>query len=178
MVDSDRGVAMVRTGVASGGRGPRVAVAALVVVCLLLAAVCGVAWWRYRQGAAEESARRAAMDAARTTALNLATIDHTTARRDVDRVLGGATGQFRDDFASSADSFVAVVEDTGVTTVGKDASAAVESWDDDHGTVLVQVVSTVTNRVEPQEKSRVWRLRMTMEDVDGGYRTAALEYLA
>jgi len=58
------------------------------------------------------------------------------------------------------------------------ADTAIESWNGDSGVVLVQVRSTVTNRVDPQEKSRVWRLRLTMDEVDGVYRTAALEYVA
>lgn len=148
------------------------------VICLILAITCGVLLWQYRQSLAEESDQRKAVAAAEDTAMDLATIDHTTAQRDVERVLGGATGEFHDDFASSAESFLSVVEDTQVTTVGEDADSALESWEDDGGTVLVQVRSTVTNRVEPQEQSRVWRLRLTMTKVDGLYRTAQLEYLA
>lgn len=167
----------VGDGAAGRGRG-RVVRTVLAVVCVALAVVCGVLGWQYRAAAAQESAQRDALQAARDTAMNLATIDHTSAEGDVQRVLDGATGQFRDDFAASAPSFTAVVEETEVTTVGLGADAGIESWDGDRGTVLVQVASTVTNRAEPQEKSRVWRLRMTMEKVDDRYRTATLEYVA
>ncbi|MFF0815755.1 mammalian cell entry protein [Rhodococcus sp. NPDC003318] len=160
-----------------GAARRRLVVRALLALCLVLAVVCGALTWQYRQAEARESAQQGALDAARGTALNLATIDHTTAQRDVQRVLDGATGQFRDDFAASAESFVAVVEDTEVSTVGRSADAGIESWAGDRGTVLVQVASTVTNRSEPQERSRMWRLRMSMEKVDGAYRTATLEYL-
>ncbi|MGW0042805.1 hypothetical protein [Rhodococcus sp. NPDC003348] len=153
-------------------------VAVLAAVCLVLAGGCAVLLWQYRAGAAEETSRQQALEAARQTAMNLATIDHEHARQDVDRVLAGATGDFRDQFADSADSLVSVVEDTRVTTVGERADAAVESWDGDHGTVLVQVSSTVTNLSAAQPQSRVWRLRMTMDRVGDGYRTATLEYVA
>ncbi|CRK52708.1 VirB8 protein [Rhodococcus sp. RD6.2] len=159
-------------------RRGRVVVAAFGVVCLLLVGVCGVLLWQYRQASALESQQRDALAAARDTAMNLATVDHATAESDVRRVLAGATGEFHDDFASSAESFVSVVKDTEVTTVGQEADAAIESWNGDSGVVLVQVRSTVTNRVQPEEKSRVWRLRLTMDEVDGVYRTAALEYVA
>ncbi|EME21171.1 hypothetical protein [Rhodococcus triatomae] len=171
---SPRSVGAPRVGMSRTGR---VVVAALAVVCLVLAGVSGVLLWQLRQAVVQESEQRDALAAARETATNLATVDHTTAESDVQRVLDGATGEFHDEFASSADSFVSVVKDTEVTTVAEDADAAIETWDGDRGVVLVQVRSTVTNRVEPQEKTRVWRLRLTMEQSDGSYRTSALEYV-
>ncbi|MGW6695434.1 hypothetical protein ACWF62_16840 [Rhodococcus sp. NPDC054953] len=159
-------------------RGGVTALTMLTVLCLALAIACGALVWQHRGVAADETARRQAMAAAERTAMNLATVDHTHARSDVDRVLAGATGDFRDQFAESADSFVSVVEDTEVTTVADRADAAVESWQGDHGTVLVQVASTVTNRTAPEPQSRVWRLRMTMDRVGEGYKTAHLEYVA
>jgi Mce-associated membrane protein len=163
-----------RVGVSRTGR----VVVALAVLCLVLVVVCGVLLWQLRQATGEEAEQRDAVAAATETAMNLATVDHASAESDVQRVLDGATGQFRDEFASSAESFVSVVKDTEVTTVAQDADAAIETWDGGSGVVLVQVRSTVTNRVEPQEKARVWRLRMTVEESGGEYRTSAVEYVS
>lgn len=161
-----------------GQAGRRVAVAGLAAVCLVSALACGALLWQHRAAESTETSRLQALNAARETAMNLATIDHEHARRDVDRVLSGATGDFRDQFTESAKSLVSVVQDTEVTTVGENADAAVESWDGDRGTVLVQVASTVTTVSAAQPQPRVWRLRMTMDRVGDGYKTAAVEYLA
>lgn len=162
----------------TGDRRRRLLTAVLTVGCLVLAALCGVSGWRLWQFDVDQSARQDAQRVARQNAMNLATIDHRHAEQDVQRVLAGATGEFRDDFQANAASFVSVVQGAEVTTVGQQADAAVESWDGAGGSVLVQVASTVTNRTQPEPQARVWRLRMTMEQVDGVFRTARLEYLA
>lgn len=160
------------------GRGRiRPVAAALAVTCSVLIVVCVVAGWRLWLFGVDQTVRQDAQQAARTTAMDLATIDHQHARQDVQRVLDGATGEFRDDFQANADAFVSVVQGTEVTTVGRQADSAVESRDGERVAVLVQVASTVTNRTQPAPQQRVWRLRMTMEKVDGVYRTARLEYL-
>ncbi|GAA4486152.1 hypothetical protein GCM10023094_42040 [Rhodococcus olei] len=182
VVEGDRapgaGAQGTRAGRVGARRLGRVVVVVLAVGCLVLAAVCGVLIWQQWRFDADQAAQQDALAAARTVAMNLATVDHEHAEQDVERVLAGSTGEFRDDYGSNAASFVRVVQEAQVKTVGQRADAGIESWDGDHGTVLVEVASTVTNRTAAQPQARVWRLRMTMEDVDGGYKAAALEYLA
>jgi Mce-associated membrane protein len=50
---------------------------------------------------------QAALAAARTEALNIMTLDYRTAKRDLQRVIDGSTGQMHDQYAASASSLIA-----------------------------------------------------------------------
>ncbi|MGH3389670.1 MAG: hypothetical protein ACRDOO_12425, partial [Actinomadura sp.] len=89
-------------GESSAGGRMTVAAGALgvVVIALVVAvAVLGVSVWR-TQGALDE--RSAAEQAARQTAVNLASIDYRTVKQGIDRVLGGMTGEVKTQWATQS----------------------------------------------------------------------------
>ncbi|TQF68738.1 hypothetical protein FK531_13120 [Rhodococcus spelaei] len=165
---------------ADGGRGRSgiLLPAALGAVVLLLAAVCGALLWQHHSVTAAQSERESFLRAARDGATNMTTISHQHPEQDVQRVLDGATGQFHDDFEQSADSYISVVKQAQVSAVAERVDAGIESEGDGTATVLVQVTSKVTNRTGPEAQPRISRLRVTVDEVDGGYKVSKMEFVA
>ncbi|MFC9787182.1 hypothetical protein [Rhodococcus sp. NPDC127528] len=161
-----------------GRRSSLVLPAALGAAAVLLAGVCGVLLWHHHLVDAAQSVRESFLQAARDGATNMTTISHEHPEQDVRRVLDGATGQFRDDFEQSAESYVSVVKQAQVSAVAERVDAGIESQDGDTATVLVQVTSKVTNRSGPEPQPRVSRLRVTVDRADGGYKVSKMEFVA
>lgn len=161
----------VPTGPSSSRRGRVWAVVAGVLVLALV----GVAAWLLveRNSAADRDARRDAyVDKARDTVLNLTTIKPDTAKEDVDRILAGASGEFKSEFDGREDPFVSVVKEAGVTTVGKILEAGFESEDGNAAKVLVAARADVSTPDGTQNGPRDFRMRVTVTD-DGGTLTAS-----
>ncbi|WP_027500611.1 hypothetical protein [Rhodococcus sp. UNC363MFTsu5.1] len=165
---------------AAAGSRPRRALAAgtalLAVVAVLLATACGVMLWQHRSATELQSQRETFLRVAREGALNLTTIDHNDAEAAVQRVLDGATGEFYDDFERRSQGFITVVRDAKVTTVGESAVAGIETEAADSATVLVQVVSRVSNGTGAQDQQRVQRLRVTVDGEQS--KISRVEYLS
>lgn len=107
----------------------------------------------------------------------LLSIDHSQARADVQRVLERSTGEFRDDFAKTADDFVATAEAQKVVTVANVKAAALESADGDGGVVLVAVDSEVTNAAGAKEDPRPFRMSVTVTRDGVQFKMSSLEFV-
>lgn len=155
-------------------RRPRfAAIASGVLVVALIAA--GVLLLIDRSSANERDARRNAfVQTARQTMLNLTTIKPDTAKEDVDRILAGASGEFKSEFDGRQDPFVSVVKEASVTTEGSIIESGLESESDDgkSATVLVAARANVTMPDQSQGGPRDFRMRVTVTD-DGGTLTAS-----
>ncbi|MGW0173197.1 hypothetical protein ACWDUM_05085 [Rhodococcus sp. NPDC003322] len=144
--------------------------AGLLVVALVASAV----WLLIERNAANDrdAQRNAFVQTARQTVLNLTTIKPDTAKEDVERILAGASGEFRSEFDGREDPFVSVVQEAGVTTVGKILEAGFESQDGNTGKVLVAARADVSTPDGTQNGPRDFRMRVTVTD-DGGTMTAS-----
>ncbi|MCB0924874.1 MAG: hypothetical protein KDB50_10100 [Mycobacterium sp.] len=107
----------------------------------------------------------------------LLSIDHSRARADVQRVLERSTGEFREDFAKTADDFVATAEAQKVVTVANVKAAALESADGDGGVVLVAVDSEVTNAAGAKEDPRPFRMSVTVARDGARFKMSSLEFV-
>ncbi|MQA84390.1 MAG: hypothetical protein GEV03_07155 [Streptosporangiales bacterium] len=110
-----------------------------------------------------EAERQAALHAARQEAINLLTLDYRTVDQDVNRVLNGATGRFRDEFASRTADLEKFMSQAKSTSQGQVQSAGVVSIDDDSAEVLVVADQTVRGEQSKQPLSRHYRLSMGLE---------------
>lgn len=159
---------------AQGRRRPRLAaiVAGVLVAALAVAAVLLLI---DQNSANERDARRNAfVQTARQTMLNLTTIKPDTAKEDVERILAGASGEFKSEFDGREDPFVSVVKEASVTTEGSIVESGLESESDDgkSATVLVAARANVTMPDQSQGGPRDFRMRVTVTD-DGGTMTAS-----
>jgi Mce-associated membrane protein len=156
----------------------RVAVIGLVVV-LGLGALCG--WLGYRvhsQGRAEQD-RALFLEVGKQAAVNLTTIDYQTVEADVERILGSATGAFRDEFSGRANPFVDVVKKVQSVSSGVVTEAGVETMTADEGQVLVAVTVQTTNRgVTEPPPPRYWRLKLTVSKVGDGAKISKVDFVS
>lgn len=106
--------------------------------------------------------RAGAMQSARQLALDFTTYNHGTWDADAQRVLDGATGQFKEEFSAGSSSVKAEVVTNQATSKGDVKEAAVVSNDKDSAQVLVIVNAVVTNTAAKQGVERRYRIKLDM----------------
>lgn len=129
---------------------------------------------------------RATADAARASAFTVAanqgveaitTLDFRNAQSDVQRVLDQSTGAFFEDFNGRSEDFASVIEQSEVTTKGSVTASAIESMSENSAVVLVSANSEVTNAAGAEQEPRVWRLRVTVDDIDGAMKISKVDFV-
>ncbi|MFZ2176279.1 MAG: hypothetical protein WAW17_20020 [Rhodococcus sp. (in: high G+C Gram-positive bacteria)] len=150
-------------------------VATFVVAALVVAAVLLVL--DNRSAAERDDRRQAFVDTARQTVLNLTTIHPESAKEDVDRIVAGASGQFREEFEGREDPFVGVVKEANVTTEGEIVESALEREDGLSADVLVAARTMVSSTDQPEPAPRDFRMRVTVTDVDGKLTASKVEFV-
>jgi len=153
------------------------ALAAVVIIC----AFAGLSAWMVHQhrDATEQRHRELAFVAgAKQGVINMISLDYNKAKEDVQRVIDGSTGQFKDDFQQRANDVISVVTQSKAVTEGTVNAAAVESIDENSAVVLVSARSQITNSPPGKdEPPKMWRLRVTVAEVGGQYKMSKVEYV-
>jgi Mce-associated membrane protein len=147
------------------------------VMCVALAGLCGWLGYRAHQAQTVRDQRAVLLQAGRQAALNLTTISYSEADADVKRILDSATGSFHDDFANRSQPFIELVKRTQSTTVGTITEAGLESQDGDQAQVLVAVSVKTSNAGAPQDQTKAWRMRITVQKVAGGEKASNVEFV-
>lgn len=161
----------VAAGKARSRRG--IVLTALFVVLVLALVTVGVyLFLGIRSADAEDARSELFVQTARQTVLNLTTIHPDSAQTDVDRLLAGASGDFKAEFEGREGPFVQVVQQARVDSNGDIIEAGIESSGDDFAEVLVAARAMVQNSDADQPEPRDFRLRVRVVD-DGGVMTAA-----
>ena len=158
-------------------RASTVLVASLSVLLLLLAAAALVGALKLREQSQRDDARAGALAAARQEALNLTSIDGRDIDADLKRVLDGATGGFKTDFAQRSKDLKTVLTENQVVAEGRVLEAALVRSDSETATALVVVDSTVKNKATPNGRSNTYRMQLDLERHDGRWLTSALQFV-
>jgi Mce-associated membrane protein len=139
-----------------------------------------VGWLGFRayQAHQEQALQSQLLQAARQGALNLTTIDWQHAEGDMQRILDGATGQFRDEFASRSQPFIDVVKQAKSTSVGTITEAGLESEEGGHARVLVAVAVKTSTAGAPEQDPRAWRMRITVQKDGDQAKVSNVEFVA
>jgi Mce-associated membrane protein len=142
-----------------------VALAAVLALLAVLVASLVVLVLRASAHAARDDARDAAVASARQEAVNLTTISYTTAARDLDRILAGATGPLRAKFESERTQFPTVLAREKSESRGTVLSAALVRVSVANRTaqVVVAADATVTTGAGGSPQSAVKHFRMVMQ---------------
>ena len=147
------------------GRGVR---GTLLVGLLTLAVIGGLTGWLgWHTHRSEQTQRLNDMflQAGRQGALNLTTMDFAHVEADIQRVLDGSIGTFYDDFEQRAPAFEEVVKKTQSKTQGTVTDAGIESVSGDSARVLVAVSVKTSNVAAPEQRPRLWRMRIDVQKV-------------
>ena len=127
-----------------------------------------------RSAQADDDGRQSAVQAARQEALNLTSVDGTENEQDLQRVLEGASGAFRQQFESSSKSLAKLLTDNQVTAVGKVLDAGLSRYDGRSASVVVMVDSEVTNKDIPAGQTRTYRMQFELERIGSRWLTSDL----
>ncbi|TQC48540.1 hypothetical protein EEB14_14675 [Rhodococcus sp. WS4] len=152
---------------------PRTVTAGVVVLSVLtlaFLAVSGYFGYTHRQADQEAQQRSEILEAARQGVVDLTTMDFEQAAEDVQKVLEGSAGDFRDEFEARSKDLVAVMQEAKVKSVGEVQQAAIETQNGDSADVLVAVAQKVSNAGGAAEEPRGQRMRVTMQLDDGSYK--------
>lgn len=154
---------------------------ATIVGLVLVVALAGLVGWlgfRTYESQQLESKRELFLQVGRQGALNLTTIDWENAEADVQRILDSATGTFYDDFEQRAAPFIDVVKQAQSKSVGSVTEAGLESDTESEAKVLVAVTVQTSNAGAAEQQPRLWRMRVTVQDVgDDQVKVANVEFV-
>lgn len=153
-----------------------VALWTVLVAALLVAAV--VLGLRLHASSGATDDREGALQAARQEALNLTSVDGTGIQEDLQRVLEGATGQFRKEFAGQSARLKTVLQQNKVLAQGQVLGAGLVRADDSTATALVLIDSTVRNKAVPDGQVRTYRMQLELEHVGARWLTSTLQFVA
>lgn len=151
---------------------------------LLVAAVAGaVLSVRARTDRAEALEKQeqygAVLASARAEAAAFVNIRFDDAEASIDRVREGATGEFREQYDTSTESVIAVLEQNESVMDGEVVWAGVDNLDGDSARVFAYTSGTVANlQTGGQPVERNFRLQLDLVLVDGEWLTNNLEFVA
>ncbi|MCD2114736.1 hypothetical protein LQ384_26910 [Rhodococcus rhodochrous] len=132
--------------------------------------------WQTTEAAAARDV--AILDAAAQMATNLVSLGHQSVDEDLEKISDGTTGPIHDQLSASVLGFVDVLNEGQVESTGEVKSAGIVDSTDDHATVLAAVTSTVKNTEAPDGEIRVYRMKMTLDLVEGRWLVSNVEFVA
>lgn len=157
--------------------GPRWLVAALAVLVLALLVTGGVLMPRWQEARAEDERRRDVLRAASAEVVAFTTLDYRDLEPSVDRVLRGATGDFKEQFESSRAQLEQLSRDNESVSEGRVLEAGVVSMDSDSATVIVVADSQVTNKSTGEPQPRHYRLQLDLVLEGDRWLTSDLQFV-
>ncbi|BCJ27988.1 hypothetical protein [Actinocatenispora sera] len=153
---------------------------AVVVLALILAGALGAggyAGWKHYQYRQDEQARNAAVSAAKTTVSNFMSISTRTVDHDLNRVLAGATGDFKTQFKNGMGQTKTAVVENKVTAKAHVLWAGVVTSKRRSATVLVAMDATVRNTNAPKGRLAHYRVKVTMAEQNGKWLVSELQFV-
>lgn len=149
---------------------------ALVVLALLgFSGERALAWQDERDRRADE---KAATAAATAEVEGLIDISGSTSAADMERLLDGATADFRSELEAQADRLQKALADNEVEATGDAVSAGVVELAGDKATVIVAAVGAVRNKQTADAEPRNYRLRVDLLRSEGRWLVSGLEFVA
>ncbi|GAA2605843.1 hypothetical protein SMC26_32760 [Actinomadura fulvescens] len=119
--------------------------------------------------------RAKAVQAARQMGVNLMTVDHASAQKDLDRMLAGTTGDLKNQLATQSKVFIDSVTKAQTKSTVSQVDAAVVSIDGDSAEVMVSLNGMVTNPKVPGGVTRPYRYLMDLSKSGDRWLVSKLE---
>ena len=157
--------------------GPRWLAAALAVLVVALLVTGGVLLPRWQDARAEDERRRDVLRAATAEVVAFTTLDYRDIEPSVDRVLAGATGDFKEQFEASRSQLEQLSRDNESVSEGRVLKAGVVSMDEDSATVVVVADSQVTNKSTDEPQPRHYRLQLDLVLEGDRWLTSDLQFV-
>jgi Mce-associated membrane protein len=129
-----------------------------------------------RRGTDERRAQ--VLQQAKQHAVNFTTLDFESFDQDVELVLDGSTGAFREQFRAGVDDVRDLVTQNESRSVGTVREAALVSDDDDSARVLVVVDTEVTNVATQTPVPRHYRIQMDLTRTGDSWLVSELTFVS
>ena len=142
----------------------------------LAAATAAVAGDRLSEGSRDQH-REAIVAAATEGVLALIDVHTDTADADLQRLRDLSTGAFAAELSDSGSGLAAAIRDSAVDSTGRIDAAALVSESGEPGVVIVAASAQVVNSGSPDATPRTYRLRVTVDDVDGELMMSKVEFV-
>lgn len=157
-------------------RSPWTLLAALAVLAVVLAAAAlgGHRWYGDR---ALEKAHEAALAAARQSAVNFVSVSASSVDRDLQRIVAGATGEFKDEFVRGQAQVRAAIVENKVESTGAVLGAGLVSGDRRSAVVLVAVDATVKNVKAPEGRPSHYRIQVDVTHDGDAWLVSRLQFV-
>jgi Mce-associated membrane protein len=147
------------------------------MILVVLGATSGWLGYQTLQAQRVNTEREHYLQAVRQTALNLTTIDYSRAEADVQRIIDGATGEFREGFSERAQPFIDTVKRAQSRSVGTVTQAGLESMKHGQAQAIVAVTVTTTSVAGVEDAPKSWRMRLGMESTSDGVKASRVEFV-
>ncbi|MFF5234557.1 hypothetical protein [Dactylosporangium sp. NPDC000521] len=153
-------------------RFSRPALSTVVLVVVMCAAVTGAGVFgsRWYDDRMLDRAHQEALAAAKQTTVNFVSVSAASVDRDLQRIVAGATGDFRDEFTRGQTQVRAAVVENNVESRGTVLRAALVSGDRSTAVVLVAVDATVRNAKSPEGRASHYRIQVDVAHDRGSGR--------
>jgi Mce-associated membrane protein len=150
--------------------------ALLLVLCAALAAAgfSGARWYGDRE---TDRANQRAVAAAKQACVDFVSVSAASVDRDLQRILAGTTGDFRDEFSRGQSQVRAAVVENNVQSQGTVLRAALLSGDRRRATVLVAIDATVRNANAPDGRQSHYRIQVELVRTDGRWLVSRLQFV-
>ncbi|CPT92224.1 MCE associated membrane protein [Mycobacteroides abscessus] len=160
------------------GRNVRAALVAGMLALASVGAMTGWLGWQTFQGAQTQHLRDMFLQTGRQGAVNLTTMDFEHADADIQRVLDMSAGSFYVDFQQRSPAFSEIVKKTQSKTEGTVTDAGIESISGDSARVLVAVAVKTSNLAAPQQRPRLWRMRIDVQRIGDTAKVTNVGFVA
>lgn len=158
-------------------RRARIAARGAVVLTVASLLATGLMLWQHGRANAQRAHDRQFVAAARDGVVALLSIDHTTAKADVARVLELSTGAFKEEFSKGAEDFVTTAEKSKAVTKGSVSAAALEQVNGNDAVVLLAVTTQVTNAAGARQDPRAFRMSVKVSPDGDQLKMSDVEFV-
>jgi Mce-associated membrane protein len=142
---------------------------ALVLVAVAALAAAVVLGLRWNSDRTLNKAHEQALAAAKQTTVNFVSVSASTVDRDLQRIVDGATADFRDEFTRGESQVRSAVVENKVDSHGTILRAALVSGNRHAAVVLVAIDATVKNVKTPNGRASHYRIQVDVSrDPDSG----------
>jgi Mce-associated membrane protein len=129
----------------------------MVCAVAVLAGLFGHRWYEARQ---LDRAHQQATAAAKQTTVNFVSVSAATVDRDLQRIVDGTAGDFKDEFTRGQAQVRAAVVENNVESRGTVLRAALVSGDRRFAVVLLAVDANVRNAKAPEGRASHYRIQV------------------
>jgi Mce-associated membrane protein len=160
------------------GRGHLAGGILVAVLCAALTAA-GTFGHRWYSDRALDGANQQALAAAKQTTVNFVSVSASSVDRDLQRIVDGATGEFKDQFTRGQSEVRAAIVENKVESRGSVLRAGLVSGDRRTAVVLVAVDATVKNVHAPDGRPSHYRIQVdvTRDAGSGKWLVSRLQFV-